>query len=234
VIAGYFLLPPGPGAHPSEQRRLAISYQCVEARKERGHVALYLNTVCRTPDETRLEDWFASGWGGWIQRAQRHAERDLKRMERTLEKTDGAPTNADRRKVLGRVPAVLSQLAASLTSGYRQSQRRTRHAEERRAERPIERALADTRVADPEDFLADEKTGNTVVRGRAGRYHVFTPEGKHVTSFKSGPDTVEFRVRTRRWRFLSDDEREEWQKIWQETLAGAQDDADGKESQPPG
>ena len=125
-----------------------------------------------------------------------------------------------------RVPQVLGQLSVSLERGYFQSRRRTAHAEQRRKEeRPINRAVADASAAGEDDFLHDEKTHMVVVRGPHGRFHVFTSDARHVTSFKAGPDTVDQRIRKRRWRWLNDEERGLWGEQFKASLKSSETEA---------
>ena len=51
---------------------------------------------------------------------------------------------------------------------------------------------------------------------------MFTPDARHVTSFKAKPDTVENRVRRRRWRPLTDVEREDWEQRLRTSLKSGQ------------
>lgn len=215
VVAGYFLL-------PEEERmsaeRVAMTFQFVETRRARGAPALHVNLVATLPDGADLAGLFAAGWAPWVDRAYRMAARTVLRMQQQLAERDGA-TQLSAGAILGRIPRAMSQLAASLDRGYRQAERRTPHAEQRRRVRPVQNAVEDTHAARPEKILYDEKTGRIVVCGGHGRFHVFTPEGKHLTTFQGGPDTVEFRLRTERWRHMTEEERKAWSAAWSRALA---------------
>ena len=67
-------------------------------------------------------------------------------------------------------------------------------------QRPVHKAIDDARDAPPESIYVDEKTGTTIACGGQGRAHVFSAEGRHVTSFVIRADAIEFRMRTNRWR----------------------------------
>lgn len=214
VVAGYFLL-------PEEERmsadRCAMTFQFVETRRARSAPALHVNLVATLPDGADLAGLFATGWASWVDRAYRVAARTVLRMQQQLAERDGAgqPSTG---AILGRIPRVMSQLAASLDRGYRQAERRTPHVEQRRRVRPVQNAVEDTKAARPEQILHDEKTGRIVVCGGHGRFHVFTPDGKHLTTFQGGPDTVAFRLRTERWRPMTEEERAAWSGAWSRAL----------------
>ena len=200
VVAGYFAA--------DNADRFAITFQFVEIRPARGVIGLRLNTLCTLPSGVSLEECFAEGWGEWVYRAQSRATDALLRMEKQVEAADPADPAAVR-KVLRRIPAVMAQLAVSLDRGHRQARRRTRHSQERRRQqRPVHKAIDDARLTPNAELLYDEKSSAYIVSGQRGRFHVFSADGRHVTSFTGRPGTVEFRLRTRRWRHLAADEQD--------------------------
>jgi hypothetical protein len=73
----------------------------------------------------------------------------------------------------------------------------------------VHKALEDVLQAQPEGLFFDERRDTFIACGRQGRVHVFSPDGRHVTSLVMQPGSVEFRVRTRRWRTLSAEEAAE-------------------------
>ena len=100
-------------------------------------------------------------------------------------------------------------MAENLERGDRQSQRRTKHAEERREDRrPVSKAMDDVRAATPEKLFYDERSQALVVVGEKGRAHVFNDEGRHVTSFTLKQDGIDFRLRNKRWRIANPGEWE--------------------------
>ncbi|MBU0676647.1 MAG: hypothetical protein KJ626_00890 [Verrucomicrobia bacterium] len=203
LVAGYFELDatgrPGNGI----DLRLAVTFQIVETRTADGQFALRLNAICAVPGGGTLEELYASGWCEWLKRAQRKAAADLEQIERRVLAARATKNNRTIRRELGRIPAILHTFQVSLERGHRQSRRRTRHVEERRKDRrPVHMALADVAKARAESLYHDEISDTTVVAGDHGRMHVFSQNGRHVTSFAGNPKSIEFRLRTNRWRVL--------------------------------
>jgi hypothetical protein len=122
---------------------------------------------------------------------------------------------------MGQVPGVLHDLARTLDRGARQGERRTRHVEERRGERPVSSATDDARDVRRENLFYDEKRETYVVRGPQHRAHAFTADGRHVTSFVLSPGGAEFRVRTGRWRPAEEAEVAAFHAARQARAAGA-------------
>jgi hypothetical protein len=151
----------------------------------------------------------SSEWQPAVVRALEDSERAVELMERRAQAAhEAAPGVVSLHDVLRQVPAVLRRFARDVERGGRQRVRRTRHAEDRRGERPVGKAMDDVRGAALEAFFNDEKTNTRVVCGPQGRTHVFNADGRHVTTFVLPPGGSEFRVRTQRWRRLSATEGE--------------------------
>ena len=206
VSAGYFpvRVPDAPRGQSPE--RLALTFQAAETRDVAGVMRLMLNLIAVHPLGLPLEDALATdaGWGGSVYRAREIAARDLENLERLANQAREAGRSDDAQGAMKKIPGVLMRLAESLERGDRQQARRTRHAEDRRGgERPVHKALEDAVAAGPESLFSDERTGGIVVCGPQGRAHVFNAEGRHITSFSLKPDSVEYRLRTERWKRLS-------------------------------
>ena len=201
VVAGYFS---SPANHESiRPSRVAITFQAVEARGAHGDVRVHLNAVACLPSGGSLADALGSGWQPAIHRAREEAARALEGIEMRVNAARARHETERAWEALRGVPRVLQRLAESLERGGRQETRRTRHVEQRRHERrPVHKALEDATGAPAEAFFFDEKAGTFIVAGPQGRAHAFNPEGRHVTSFTLNPSSIEFRVRTHRWRQL--------------------------------
>lgn len=222
VVAGYFSDKGLRDPDTDEMERWAVTFQVVEMRRAMNRPGLALNVLCRFPQGGTLQDYYGEGGGAWILRAQRNAEQALRRLERQRVEQEER-NSATQRKIMGRIPSILGQLSTSLERGFVQSTRRTAHSDARRKQqRPVQQAVADASGAGSDDLLHDEKSRMVVVRGKHGRFHVFTPDARHVTSFKAKPDTVENRVRRRRWRPLTDVEREDWEQRLRTSLKSGQ------------
>jgi hypothetical protein len=212
VAAGYFPLPSDP------PQKLAITFQIVEVRGDSGERRVRLNTIAALPG-TGLADLLASGWQTGIYRARETASMAAEAIER---RAQAAGENGDAegaRIAMQQVPVVLRRLAESLDRSGRQDSRRTRHVEERRTQqRPVHKALDDVRDSSPEKWFYDEKAGTAVVCGSQGRAHAFSPNGRHVTSFSLRPDSIEFRLRTQRWRPMTPAEAGEIKRKIEESV----------------
>jgi len=198
VIAGYFDL---------NGERLAISLQIVEGRNRDGALTLKLNTIGWSLQDSVLLDWLSADKTSVLFRAMQIAERELARIETLASHARSAGDHARANQIMARIPGVARRLADALIRGGRQDDRRTRHATERRQDRrPVHKAWEDAMGADSESWYFDQKAETFIVTGERGRVHAFSTDGKHVTSFNMKPATVEFRLRTDRWRRASPDE----------------------------
>jgi len=192
VVAGWYRVPDRTGV----PRSLAVSFQVVSAGRP-GRRRLGLNVLGRGPDGESLEHLFDRvGRIPWLD-AARWAQDVLARIERDQRRRRGPDDLLDRR-----VAGVLAGLARRLARRERARARRTRHAELRheQGDRPTEMAILDLSRAEPERVFRDTRRGTFVVLGERGRAHVFSEEGRHVTSVRYGPGVVERRVARGAWR----------------------------------
>lgn len=222
VCAGWYELPRGDG--PGSEL-LALSFQLLSngvqggERPERAReaVRLAINVLGVGPDAGPLEhvlDRFPAAmppWGealGWAHKALADVERGARLHRRdpgssSAAKDEGA-TGAEpmeRSPWEQRALGVLAGLERRLQRRERSTRRRTVHAEERRrVQRPVGRAIAELQGARPEDVLWDRHRQTLVVLGERGRAHVWSPEGRLVTSIHFTADAVERRKRRGRWR----------------------------------
>lgn len=197
VTAGYF--PPPPDAGGDE--RVAITFQVIEAREAGGVFRLHLNTIARVAGEGDADFWFGSGWMPEVLRARNIAQRALAALEHRVQGARAAGRHEEARNAMHEVATLLHRLADFLDRGQRQRQRRTRHVEQRRQEsRPVNKAQEDARSVAQDLFFFDQKAGTYIVCGPKGRTHAFNEQGRHVTSFLIKPDSIDFRLRTERWR----------------------------------
>ena len=201
------MLPLPRRGRTTQAAQTALTLQAVETRGPRGQLQVRLNAIAGGVTQ---QDWLemrASDWQPAVVRALEDAERAIELMERRAQTAhEAAEGGVPLHEILRHVPAVLRRFARSVERGGRQQVHRTRHAEDRRGERPVGKANDDAKSAPPEAFFFDEKTDTRVVCGPQGRTHVFNAEGRHVTTFFLAPGGAEFRVRTQRWRRLSVEE----------------------------
>jgi len=220
VVAGYFLAPSAPG-HPRDDRRFAVSFQAVECRGPSGELQLCLNPITARLTAAEWDELLASDWQAYIERAYNGAATAIENLERQARE---ARRNADPRRLrdlLRRVPAILARLGRELEQGARQGIRRTHHADShRRHIRPVHKALEDALQAPLERWFYDEKKATWVVCGKQRRVHVFNADARHVTSLMLPPASVEFRLRTRRWRRMQAEELAAFKELLQRAVSG--------------
>lgn len=188
LVAGY--LPVGP-------RRCALTVQLVETPDRVLHVQTLMADALREA----LADAPAAG------RSLLYRCSDaLAKLRRAVEAQRGAwlacRSPAERREVQSRLFGLLRRLAGSIEQKGRQVQRRTPHAQHRQEEfrRPVHKAIDDVAAATPDDFYRDTVRDSLIVVGKAGRCHVFTPDGRHLTSLLLPGDQLERRKRTLRYQ----------------------------------
>lgn len=226
VIAGYLRLPPREAERAGAPERVAVTLQAAESRDEQGRIRISLNPLTGMPldlwDELLVSAW-RSSVGGPVEEAARGLE-DIERRVRAARETARA---ADARKAFGGIPRILHRLAAGLERGGRRGARRTRHAETRRGERPVHKALEDARSAGDDELFYDLKRNTFVACGRQGRAHVFNAAGKHVTSFVLPPGGADFRLRTERWRKLDPAELAGFRELMERPVSGSAEERGG-------
>jgi len=197
VTAGWFRVPRAEGP----LGLLALSFQVLSApdrrRRRRGRRRLALNVLGAGPDGEPLEEVYPRierrPWGASV----RWAQSVLDSIERSQGRRAATPELLSRR-----IEGVLTSIARRLEQGRRARDRRTDHAEKRHEEgrRPTRMAVRDLTRAGVEGFLVDERRGTVVVLGERGRAHVWTPEGRLVTSIRYSQDSIERKKRQEIWR----------------------------------
>jgi len=206
VVAGYFPLPKNRCEKWQCGDRIALTVQLVEVRGGRG-MELRLNPIVGRIAGDRFEELLVAGWENTVGKPLRSAHTALGNLEADVRVQRAAGNHGEARKLLKTIPGLLLKLKRGLEQGERRRQRRTRHAQEhKRQERPVHKALEDARAADADALFRDEKRETWVACGKQGRAHVFTFDGRHVTSFTLKPGSTEFRVRTGRWTPLSQED----------------------------
>lgn len=192
VAAGWYLDRDATGERP-----FAVSFQLVSSRSGRDRRRYGINVVGVGPDGGALENLFdRTGEIPWAD-AVRWAQAALGNIEHAARGRRLAPEQLE-----ARLEGVLGGLARRLDKDVRGRERRTRHGQQRHAEgdRPTRMALADLARAAGEDLLFDVRKGTLVVLGERGRAHVFSPEGKLVTSVRYNPPAIARRREQGLWR----------------------------------
>jgi len=216
VASGYLPLPRG-----REQGRTAVTIQAVRTL-DNNLPKLRINVIGRIAsfgeaDQARCTDLLD------LLKLEPEPELDglFSRARKKLDDLDlrfrfEDPAGPARRKRMSRseraaaVRPVLTRLARGIESVFRRRSRRTRHAIERRNERPaVGMALKDLGNCHPDRVLFDELDRTFVVLGPKWRTHIFGRDGRHVTSMVLNREGVRKRIDSRRWRYTTREEIEE-------------------------
>ena len=200
-----------PGENRSEPERVACTLQAVESRRLDGSPRLELNVLARLSDgspaldaikgpyQTRVSDVISSA---------RHRISSLRPPSKGHAEKHRASSLPDTASL---VADILQGLARKLEKVGRQRGRRTAHAEGHRIKnRPTSKAWEDAFGAAEESVLWDKHERTFVVLGPRNRVHVFSRQGRHVTSLVLPSEAVRSRKRRKRWLPLTDEQREQF------------------------
>lgn len=205
VTAGWYRLPDAQG----HRRPVAVTFQIVSSERpggrddsgddgRGGRQRLGLNLLVSGPGGEPAEHLYDRlgeiPWGEtarWAQGAVGSVAQAL------AAKRKPSPEQLERR-----LQGLLAGLARRLEKKRRAHQRRTGHAQERHqsGERPTRMALADLARSKDVDVLRDERKDTFVVLGEKGRAHVFSPQGKLVTSVRYSLPSIERRRERGDWK----------------------------------
>ncbi|MBI4585247.1 MAG: hypothetical protein HY717_14635 [Planctomycetes bacterium] len=120
---------------------------------------------------------------------------------------------------------ILTRLAQNLERIYRQSHRRTLHAQDRHRdrERPASTALRDALEATPEALFRDVHEATWVVVGPKNRVHVFNDKGQHITSVVYPGETIRKRTLNGKWKNAAREAVEEFRERLRRLAAAPQE-----------
>lgn len=223
VTAGWFRV----RAETGVEVPFAVAFQILSVRGKRGRRSLVLNVLGTAPGGGPLEALYDRlGNIPWLD-AVRWAQTALASVERSLDSPPPARRPGDKpgsrstarpgsanpagggsgparalELAPRRLQGILDGLAHRLEKDRRGRDRRTQHAEIRRAEgdRPTGMALADLARASAHEVLADVERDTLVVLGEKGRAHVFNRAGRHVTSIRYTQGALDKRRARGLWR----------------------------------
>lgn len=201
VCAGPLDRSGGPGEEAPE--RFVLTLQVVETRSAAGRSRLRLNVL--GADVEVLSSW-ADDTG---RDADERVRRLVRRLQGRLDEL-GRRVARERRRGGGTdleaaLSALLDRTRAEMEQAWSGDFGRTRHAMKRHldGDRPTALALADAREASEDRLRWDGERETVVVLGPKGRTHVFTPDGRHVTSIVLGPGEDRRKANRERWRLLT-------------------------------
>lgn len=194
VVCGYFRLTPDEAG---ADERGAYSVHVVGSKRP-GGLRLRLNVI--GPERSLAGHEGFPEW--WNRHALRDAVREARDRLRALElRTGGKGRRIVRREVEAEVDAILNRLRTAIERLHRPRSHRTRHAQARQlgGDRPTHTALTDAVRAADDRVLFEPGRGTVIVLGPKGRVHVFSPDGRHVTSLHHRRESIDRKVDREQW-----------------------------------
>ncbi len=175
--------------------RAALTVQIVETRDHKLYLQIIADSRLREALANAPEDQRSSLYR--LHDALGEAQRRIASLGNLWQNTK---SKERRKKLRPKVYDVLRHLAHSIERKGRQYRRRTIHAEVRsRERRPVHKAHDDLLQASGADFFRDTVRNSFIVAGKAGRMHVYSDEGKHITTLIFKGDELARRVRRKRY-----------------------------------
>jgi hypothetical protein len=206
IAFGYLFVPRAKRRIKAGSEKLAITFQIVETRDLQGAFDLRINTIVGIYTEEDVQDLIFTERNMWIYRARELAQRDLDKIKERAVRAKMAHNPSGYNEVMKDIPEVIRGFSKSLERGDRQSSRRTNHVEHRRQkdQRPVHKALEDVLSGPLPKMYVDLERQSNVVIGQGQRAHVFSADGRHITSFSVTVEEAEQRVRKDRWEVMGE------------------------------
>lgn len=196
-----------------QRGQLALTIQAVETR--RGRPRVDLNVLGVLPDGRPaapfLEEVVSYRLADALEAARRalgeiqlagplpSSEEEAGESKRTASRRRGAQLARERSRKAFRI---LLKLERTIDRIFRQNTRRTLHSRTRHRdrERPAATALRDALQARDDAIFRDTQEQTWVVLGPRRRVHVFSDDGRHVTSVTYPGETIRQRTARGKWR----------------------------------
>ncbi len=201
VVAG--LVPTNLNPARPSASRVAWTIQVIETRAGAEKPRMRLNMLGLS-----MWDMLEAASGARQREAPERLRRTIAITRQRVEALGRRAASAERRgeafDIGAAVYRILGRLKNDIERDLREPLRRTRHARERHqsVSRPTSNALRDARNAPADRLLLDTARQTVIVLGPRGRAHVFSPEGRHVTSLQLDPGELDRKVHRGRWRPL--------------------------------
>ncbi len=180
------------------EERVALTAQAVQVRSLNNLCRMELNLLGRIPGNDGVWEAIECLYHGRVRDLLLKARRKIQLLGK--DPSQGSSPKGGKGSSGAGSERVLKGLARGLEKIGRQASRRTLHAEKRRGDlRPTYKALEDAAAASPERILWDARKKTIVVLGPRQRAHVFSPQGRHITSLVLNGEAVDSRIRRKRW-----------------------------------
>ncbi|MEZ4433190.1 MAG: hypothetical protein R3F65_12345 [bacterium] len=196
VVVG--LLPEGLGGVAGE--RAVMTVQVVETRFAGSTERLRLNVLGL--DRKALIDAATSGAPrSPAEQLRRTLDKVRSRLDALALRLATADARGEAADAAALVAPLISRLRSDLSRIFNPHEGRTRHAEDRHqsAGRPTSTAWDDASGASDDRLYADARRGTVIVLGKRNRAHVFTREGRHVTSLRLEDGELGRKTARERW-----------------------------------
>ena len=195
-------LVPGDLLSPGEtEERCAATIQIIQTRSEESDKKLRLNLFGVSKTHLASGDGSDRRIPGRLRKLIRETETELLDVSNKMriQERKGEPADVE-----SLAQAVLSKFHRETSRMFRPT-RRTKHGEHRHVggERPTQNALRDAQRAAAEHLLLDTRTDAVVVLGPRNRAHIFSRQGRHITSIHLKPGETERKTGQGRWKPLS-------------------------------
>lgn len=184
------------GYLPIRSERAALTFQVITTREQ----LLRTQLIATEPVLHAIEAAFGGSDDPLLRRVAEALRETTQRIESLNVKWRHCHSKQERSNLKNKLFSQLRELATKLERKGRQAQRRTNHAEIRSQEqRPVHKAYQDLQEATAEDFFLDKEKDSVIVLGKNGRTHVYSQQGRHITSFLLNRQELEGRQRRNRY-----------------------------------
>jgi hypothetical protein len=186
-----------------DDERVAITVQLVETRSSTEKRRLRVNLLGMSADDIAGadEEGGVGNRAGRLRYALRSARQRLNSVGRQLARAErtGHPLDLE-----DKVVPILSKLRSDLDKILRLERFKTSHALERQTqkERPTGAAMRDVLDVPDDRLLLDGRRETVVVLGPKLRAHIFSMEGRHITSIQMEEGELDRKIGRKRWKLL--------------------------------
>jgi len=212
VVVGLVPRDLDPGNRDAE--RVALTLQVVETTQGTARHRLRFNVLGLPPEAIAIAaaEGDPRGPAEAFRQVLRATRQRVDSLGRQLALAARQGERLDREVLVQRI---LGRLRADVLRVFKLRAYRTQHAAARHksGERPTGVALKDARAAGDGRLLRDTQRHTVIVVGPRGRAHVFTPEGKHVTSLQLDDGELERKSERGRWRPLDRADSERFRQV---------------------
>lgn len=197
LCVGYFR-----PASPSDRcEPMALTVQVTRSQGQPDDAVVGINLVGRVPDtcgpQESLDDSILEG----LHDALEPIRRELRPFRRQGGGRRPPGTGIALERLARRSLVLIREACRDLEHRRRVDSRRTQHARKRsqQGDRPTAKAFEEARQASDTRYFLDPQHRTVVVLGGHGRVHVFSPQGKHVTSVVYEGHEIQRRQQQKRW-----------------------------------